>query len=78
MFKAKKMNTKKEGKVVLKGGGVRWTKQDWRGLLAVIVLTGLAVSIILGRVDGIGTFGSLAGMVCRDYFEAKKNEQNET
>jgi len=72
------MDGKKEGKVVLKNGGIRWTKQDWRGLLAVIVLMGLIVSIALGRVDGVGTFGSLAGMVCRDYFEAKKNEQNET
>ena len=72
------MDGKKEGKVVLKGGDVRWTKQDWRGLLAVIVLMGLVVSIVLGRIDGIGTFSSLAGMVCRDYFEAKKNEQNET
>ena len=72
------MEGKKEGKIILKDGAVRWTKQDWRGLLAVIVLMGLAVSIILGRVDGIGTFGSLAGMVCRDYFESKKNEQNQT
>jgi len=70
--------SRKEAKVVLKDGAVRWTKQDWRGLLAVIVLMGLVLSIVLGRVDGIGTFGSLAGMVCRDYFEAKKNEQNET
>jgi len=74
----KNVDGKKEGKVVLKGGDVRWTKQDWRGLLAVIVLMGLVVSIVLGRIDGIGTFSSLAGMVCRDYFEAKKNEQNET
>ena len=70
--------SRKEAKVVLKDGAVRWTKQDWRGLLAVIVLMGLVLSILLGRVDGIGTFGSLAGMVGRDYFEAKKNEQNET
>ena len=69
---------RKNAKVVLKNGIIRWTKQDWRGLLAVIVLTGLLISIILGRVDGIGTFGSLAGMVCRDYFESKKNEQNDT
>jgi len=72
------MDRKKEGKVVLKGGAIRWTKQDWRGILAVIVLTGLLISIALGRVDGIGTFGSLAGMVCRDYFESKKDEQKET
>jgi len=71
------MNRKK-AKVVLKNGIIRWTKQDWRGLLAVIVLTGLLISIVLGRVDGIGTFSSLAGMVCRDYFESKKNEQNDT
>jgi len=70
--------SRKAAKVVLKGGVLRWTKQDWRGLLAIIVLMGLVVSIILGRVDGIGTFSSLAGMVCRDYFESKKNEQNET
>lgn len=69
--------SRKEAKVVLKDGIIRWTKQDWRGLLAVIVLMGLVVSIILGRVDGIGTFSSLAGMVCRDYFEAKKEEKAE-
>jgi len=68
----------KEAKVVLKGGGIRWTKQDWRGLLAIIVLIGLIISIILGRIDGIGTLSSLAGMVCRDYFDAKKNEKKDS
>lgn len=67
--------SRKEAKVILKGGGIRWTKHDWRGLLAVIVLMGLIVSIVLGRIDGIGTFSSLAGMVCRDYFDAKKEEE---
>jgi len=67
----------KESKVVLKGGDIRWTRQDWRGLLAIIVLTGLILSIILGRIDGIGTFSSLAGMVCRDYFEAKKEKDEQ-
>jgi len=70
----KKM-AKKEGKIVIKDGVVKWTERDWRGFIAIIVLVGLTVSIILGRVDGIGTFGSLAAMVCKDYFDAKKDEK---
>lgn len=61
---------------MIKDGAVRWTERDWRGVIAIIILLGLTISIILGRIDGIGTFGSLAAMVCKDYFDAKKNEQN--
>jgi len=69
--------SKKESKIVIKDGAVKWTERDWRGIIAIIILIGLTISIILGRVDGIGTFGSLAAMVCKDYFDAKKNEKQE-
>jgi len=67
--------SKKESKIVIKDGAVKWTERDWRGIIAIIILIGLTISIILGRVDGIGTFGSLAAMVCKDYFDAKKEER---
>ena len=64
----------KKSKIVIKDGAVKWTERDWRGVIAIIILVGLTISIILGRVDGIGTFGSLAAMACKDYFDAKKEE----
>ena len=64
----------KKSKIIIKDGAVKWTERDWRGVIAIIILVGLTISIILGRVDGIGTFGSLAAMVCKDYFDAKKEE----
>ena len=67
--------SKKESKIVIKDGAVKWTERDWRGIIAIIILIGLTISIILGRVDGIGTFGSLAAMVCKDYFDAKREER---
>lgn len=66
---------KKEGKIVIKDGVLRWTERDWRGVIAIIITSGLLVSIVLGRVDGIGTFGSLAAMVCRDYFASKQEKR---
>ena len=62
---------------MIKDGMVKWTERDYRGVIAIIILLGLTISIILGRIDGIGTFGSLAAMVCKDYFDAKKEEKNE-
>ena len=67
--------SEKKSKIVIKDGLWRWTERDWRGIIAIIILIGLTISIILGRVDGIGTFGSLAAMVCKDYFDAKKEER---
>ena len=69
--------SKKEGKLIIKGRDIRWTERDWRGTIAIIIVVGLVISIILNRIDGIGTFGSLAAMVCKDYFDAKKNEKHE-
>ena len=67
--------SEKKSKIVIKDGAVKWTERDWRGIIAIIILIGLTISIILGRVDGIGTFGSLAAMICKDYFDAKKEER---
>ena len=66
--------SRKKSKIVIKDSTVKWTERDWRGVIAIIILLGLTISIILGRIDGIGTFGSLAAMVCKDYFDAKKEE----
>ena len=66
---------KKEGKIVIKDGAIRWTERDWRGIIAIIILIGLVASVIMGRIDGMGTFGSLAAMVCKDYFDAKRDEK---
>ena len=66
--------SRKKSKIVIKDGAVKWTERDWRGVIAIIILVGLTISIIIGRVDGIGTFGSLAAMACKDYFDAKKEE----
>ena len=69
--------SEKKSKIVIKDGIAKWTERDWRGIIAIIVLIGLMISILTGRIDGIGTFGSLAAMVCKDYFDAKKEERNE-
>ena len=66
--------SEKKSKIVIKDGLWRWTEHDWRGIIAIIITLGLLISIILNRLDGIGTFGSLAAMVCKDYFDAKKEE----
>jgi len=70
-------NKKKESKIVIKDGIVKWTERDWRGVIAIIICIGLLVSVVLGRVDGVGTFGSLAAMICRDYFASKEEEKRQ-
>jgi len=67
--------SEKKSKIVIKDGAVKWTERDWRGVIAIIIVIGLVISIIFNRIDGIDTFGSLAAMVCRDYYDSKKEEK---
>jgi len=69
--------SEKKSKIVIKDGIAKWTERDWRGIIAIIVLIGLMISILTGRIDGIGTFGSLAAMICRDYFASKEEEKRQ-